>query len=74
MGKKIIEEFEKIGMVKALKESKDFNGMQYKLMLRLFQEILAEQQEDIKSVIGFLEGDCPREKVVNYIKEYLYEK
>ena len=33
--------------------------------------VLDEQQEDLKSIIRFLEGDCPREKIINYIKKYL---
>ena len=36
----ILEEFEDIGMVKALKSARDFDSFQYKLLLRLFKEYL----------------------------------
>jgi len=40
---------------------------------RYVEVMLQEQQEDIKSVIRFLTGNVPREKIINFIKKYLYK-
>lgn len=38
------------------------------------EETRYHQQQDIKSVLVFLEGNESREKIANYIKEYLLKK
>ena len=50
--KKIIEEFEKNGMIIALKGAQDFSQDQYDLMLKLFKDIaLPLQKQEFKGVV-----------------------
>ena len=35
------------------------------------QEQLSEQTQDIQSVLNMLEGNTDRQKIINFIKEYL---
>lgn len=63
--KEIIEEFEKNGMVQALKKARDFHETQYNLLLKLFQDIaLSQQREEFRKII---EGMKPKfeDKKVN---------
>lgn len=41
---------------------------------RAYREGRADFQQDIQSVVNMLEGDVSRQKIVNYIKEYLLDK
>ena len=53
----------------------DIEINEFKFLIDDLEELFSTQgtliQEDLKSVIRFLEGDCPREKIINYIKKYL---
>ena len=45
----------------------------YLFMVKMMREFNEEYQREIKSVLNFLEGNVPREKIINYIKEYLLD-
>jgi hypothetical protein len=46
----------------------------HKVIYEVKQEERNRIQEDIKSVLNLLDGNTPREKIANYIREYLEEE